>query len=68
MAVLFPLKWCCMDMAFEALIKNMFLAIFLIWLMICVISMHTIIENQYNIFLTIRKKVLYNLSSLQENN
>ena len=67
MAVLFPLKWCCTDMAFEALIKNTILTIFLIWHMICVISMHTFLDNQYHIFLTFRKKVLYNLSFLQEN-
>ena len=67
MAELFPLKWCCTDTAFEALIKNTILTIFLIWHMICVISTHTALLNQYHIFLTFRKKVLYNLSFLQEN-
>ena len=60
MAVLFPLKWCCTDMAFEALIKNTILTIFLIWHMICVISTHTFLDNQYHIFFAFRKKVLYN--------
>ena len=56
MAELLPLKWCCTDMAFEALIKNTILTIFLIWHMICVISTHTSLDNQYHIFLTFRKK------------
>ena len=67
MAELFPLKWCYTDMAFEELIKNTILTIFLIWHMICVITMHTFLDNQYLIFLTSRKKVLFNLSFMQEN-
>ena len=67
MAELFPLKWCCTDIAFEAFIKNTILTIFLIWHMIFVISTHTSLINQYHIFLAFRKKVLYNLIFLQEN-
>ena len=64
---LFPLKWCCTDTAFDELIKNTILKIFLIWHMICVIRTHTFLLNQYHMFHTFRKKVLYNLIFLQEN-
>ena len=56
MAKLFPLKWCCTDTAFEELIKNTTLTIFLVWHMICALSTHTSLINQYHIFLTFRKK------------
>ena len=58
MTELFPLKWCCTDTAFEALIKNTIFTIFLFWHMICLMNTHTILENQYHIFITLRKKVL----------
>ena len=67
MAELFPLKWCCTDTAFDKLIKNTILKIFRIWHMICVIRTHTFLLNQYHMFHTFRKKVLYNLIFLQEN-